>query len=338
MTAVQVAGATVTFGPLCALDGVDLEVPHGEVLAVLGPSGSGKSTLLRAIAGLQPLAAGSVLLGGEPMDGIPAHRRGVGMMFQHHALFPHRDVAGNVGFGLLRQGHRGPEVQHRVDRMLELVGLAGFGPRSVSQLSGGEQQRVALARALAPSPKVLLLDEPMGALDRELRERLLQEVGALVRGLGLTVVAVTHDQAEAFTLADRILLLEGGRVRQIGTPEDVWSSPADAGVARLLGLGTLVAVSVRSGMAVGPWGPVAVEGPDGPAMLVVRPSAVLVEAGAPVEAQVAATTFRGATTQLDLVVADGPDLRAEVPTRTAPRRGAAVRVRLDPEGVVRLPA
>jgi thiamine transport system ATP-binding protein len=333
----DVDGATVHFGAHRALEAVDLEVAPGEVVAILGPSGSGKSTLLRAVAGLQPLTAGTIRLDGRDLESVPPHRRGIGMMFQHHALFPHRDVAGNVGFGLRQRGDARTSVEADVERLLALVGLPGFGHRPVGELSGGEQQRVALARALAPAPAVLLLDEPMGALDRSLRERLAHDVRVLIDDLGLTVVAVTHDQAEAFAMANRIVVLAAGEVRQAGTPEEVWTDPADAVVAELLGLGATVAVEVRGGRASTPWGAVAVGGADGRATVLVRPAGVRLDADGAVEARVTATAFQGATTTVELAVGAAPSLRAEVASARAPARGAVVRVALDPRGCSRLP-
>ncbi|MEQ1788508.1 MAG: ABC transporter ATP-binding protein, partial [Acidimicrobiales bacterium] len=211
MTArLTVDGASVRFGATTALSGVDLEVAAGEVVAILGPSGSGKSTLLRAVAGLQPLSDGRVVIDGVDHTHTPAHRRGVGLMFQDHALFPHLSVGANVAFGLRMQRRSPAETRARVAELLDLVGLASTEGRAIHTLSGGEQQRVALARALAPAPRVLLLDEPLGALDRQLRERLVDELGQLFGQLGQTVVAVTHDQTEAFAMAHRLVVVDAG--------------------------------------------------------------------------------------------------------------------------------
>ena len=179
-------------------------------MTVLGPSGSGKTTLLRVIAGLQRPDAGRVLLDGRDLEGIPPHRRGIGLVFQDHALFPHRDVSGNVSFGLRMRGDPPEAVAARTAEVLDLVGLAGFEHRSIGTLSGGEQQRVALARALAPEPRVLLLDEPLGSLDRRLRDRLLDDLARVFDELGLTAVYVTHDQTEAFALGDRVAVMRAG--------------------------------------------------------------------------------------------------------------------------------
>lgn len=221
-----VRDAHVDLGGHPALAGVDLEVASGTVVAVLGPSGSGKSTLLRAIAGLQRLDRGTVELDGSPLDDVPPHRRGVGLMFQDDALFPHRDVAANVGFGLRMQSANRDDIATRVTEMLALVGLAGKEHRSIRSLSGGERKRVALARALAPAPRVLLLDEPLGALDPMIRARLREELGELFRPLGKTVILVTHDLVEAAALGDETVLLEHGTIAQRGAWRDLVERPA----------------------------------------------------------------------------------------------------------------
>nr|WP_218051646.1 ABC transporter ATP-binding protein [Cellulomonas algicola] len=241
-----------------AVDGVSLDVGAGEVVALLGPSGCGKSSLLRAVAGLEPLAGGSVAFDGQPVDGLPVHRRGFGLMFQDGQLFAHRDVAGNVAYGLAarRPAGRGSGPGSDdgrtwaaggraalVDELLDLVGLAGYGPRPVATLSGGERQRVALARALAPRPRLLLLDEPLSALDRSLRERLAVDLRAALVATRTTAVLVTHDQDEAFAVADRVAVMDRGRILQVGTPADLWQRPADRRVAEFLGYEAFVPVS-----------------------------------------------------------------------------------------------
>ena len=200
MSGLAVDGASVGFDGTTVLDDIDLTVTPGEVVVLLGPSGCGKTTLLRAVAGLEPTVAGTISWGGEDLAGVPPHERGFGLMFQEQVLFPHRDVAGNVGFGLRMAGM--PEVlrAERVGRVLDLVGLSGYGQRSVATLSGGEAQRVALARSLAPGPRLLMLDEPLGSLDRALRDRLVDELGLLLRRLGQAAIHVTHDHDEAFAL------------------------------------------------------------------------------------------------------------------------------------------
>lgn len=220
-----------------ALHEVSVTVEAGAVLAVLGSSGSGKSTMLRVIAGLTTPTDGRVLLDGLDVGSVPTHRRGVGMMFQDHVLFPHLDVMGNVTFGLRVRGDDRRTATARGEVMLESVGLGGFGARSVSSLSGGERQRVALARALAPSPCVLLLDEPMGSLDRVLREQLVDELAATLAEWSMTAVYVTHDHTEAERLAQDLVVLDRGRIVQRGAPADVAAAPVDDHVARLMGVG-----------------------------------------------------------------------------------------------------
>jgi thiamine transport system ATP-binding protein len=232
----SVRDARIVLGGHEALAGVDLDVDRGTTVAVLGASGSGKSTLLRAIAGLERLDQGSVTLGGQSLAGVPPHRRGIGLMFQDNALFPHRDVGENIAFGLRIAGAPRTLSDRRVRELLALVGLAGFEHRRVSSLSGGEAQRVALARALAPEPRALLLDEPLSSVDGPLRERLQADLAWLFDELGLTVVHVTHDVAEAFALGDTVAVMREGRIVQTGAPDGVWGHPADAGVAVLLGM------------------------------------------------------------------------------------------------------
>ncbi|MFE1249895.1 ABC transporter ATP-binding protein [Streptomyces sp. NPDC058766] len=330
-------GATVRFGGRAVLDAVDLAVAEHEIVCVLGPSGSGKSTLLRAVAGLQPLDSGRVALDGRDQAGVPAHRRGVGLMFQDHQLFPQRDVAGNVAFGLRMHGASKARQADRVGELLELVGLPGAGRRAVTALSGGEQQRVALARALAPSPRLLMLDEPLGQLDRSLRERLVVELKELFGRLGTTVLAVTHDQGEAFALADRVVVMRGGRIAQSGTPLEVWQRPADAFVARFLGFENVVEAAVGAEAADTPWGKVPVpEGaPQGTRVLLVRPGGVrLVAADAGLRCTVAARTFRGTHVAVHLQPRDAPRLEAACALRAAPEVGDDVGVEFDVAEIV----
>ncbi|MFF3917101.1 ABC transporter ATP-binding protein [Streptomyces sp. NPDC001852] len=324
--------ATVRFGGRAVLDAVDLDVAEHEVVCVLGPSGSGKSTLLRAVAGLQPLSGGRVLLGGRDQSGVPAHRRGVGLMFQDHQLFPQRDVGANVAFGLRMQGVGRGERDAGVGELLELVGLPGAARRAVASLSGGEQQRVALARALAPRPRLLMLDEPLGQLDRSLRERLVVELRELFGRLGTTVLAVTHDQGEAFALADRVVVMRDGRIAQSGTPLQVWQRPADAFVARFLGFDNVVPATVAGTAADSPWGklPVPDGSPQGPRTLLVRPAGVrLVAADTGLPCTVTARTFKGTHVAVHLQPADGPRLEAACALRDAPEVGDGVGVEFD---------
>ncbi|MEU7052127.1 ABC transporter ATP-binding protein [Streptomyces lavenduligriseus] len=324
--------ATVRFGGRAVLDRVGLEVAEHEVVCVLGPSGSGKSTLLRVVAGLQPLDSGRVSLDGRDQNGVPAHRRDVGLMFQDHQLFPQRDVGANVAFGLRMHGVARRERDAEVARLLDLVGLPGAARRAVAALSGGEQQRVALARALAPRPRLLMLDEPLGQLDRSLRERLVVELRELFGRLGTTVLAVTHDQGEAFALADRVVVMRDGRIAQSGTPVEVWQRPADAFVARFLGFENVVPATVAGTAADSPWGKLPV--PDGSAQggrtVLVRPAGVrLVPADQGLSCTVTARTFKGSHVAVHLQPADGPRLEAACALRDAPEPGASVGVEFD---------
>ncbi|MFB7742194.1 ABC transporter ATP-binding protein [Streptomyces sp. NPDC001571] len=330
-------GATVRFGQRAALDAVDLEVADHETVCVLGPSGSGKSTLLRVVAGLQPLAAGRVLLGGADQAGVPVHKRGLGLMFQDHQLFPQRDVAGNVAFGLRMRGASRAEQAARVGELLDLVGLPGAERRAVAALSGGEQQRVALARALAPSPRLLMLDEPLGQLDRTLRERLVVELRSLFAQLGTTVLAVTHDQGEAFALADRVVVMRDGRIAQTGTPLEVWQRPASEFVARFLGFENVVPATVTGAVAATPWGkvPVPPGSPQGEVRLLLRPGGIrLVPSRDGLPCEVVARTFRGNHVALRLRPGAGPLLEAECDLAAAPEVGSGVGVAFAAGGVV----
>lgn len=222
------------------LTDVSFSVARGETVCLLGPSGSGKSTLLRIIAGLEEAEKGRVYWEGEDITPTPPHRRRMGMVFQDYALFPHLTVAENVAFGLRMQGWSPQEQRARVRAVLELVRLTGFEARRVTDLSGGEQQRVALARALAPRPHVLMLDEPLGALDRALREELLEELRAILRASDVAAIYVTHDQEEAAAIADRILILHDGKIVREGTPFEVWNDPGSLWVAQFLGVGNIL--------------------------------------------------------------------------------------------------
>ncbi|MFH8752659.1 ABC transporter ATP-binding protein [Streptomyces rimosus] len=312
-----------------ALDAVDLSVAAQEIVCVLGPSGSGKSTLLRVVAGLQAADAGRVFLEGRDQSGVPTHRRGVGLMFQDHQLFPQRDVGGNVAFGLRMHGALRAVQDRTVTELLDLVGLPGAQRRAVAALSGGEQQRVALARALAPRPRLLMLDEPLGQLDRGLRERLVVELRRVFGELGTTVLAVTHDQGEAFALADRVVIMQEGRIAQSGTPLEVWQRPATEFVARFLGFDNVVTATVRGESADTPWGklPVPEGTPDGACRLLVRPAGVrLTSVTQGLPCTVTARTFRGTHVTLLLQPEGGPQLEAACALRDAPEDGETVGV------------
>jgi putrescine transport system ATP-binding protein len=237
---VRIEGLTKRFGAVTAVDGVDLEVARGELFALLGGSGCGKTTLLRLLAGFETPDAGRVLIDGQDMTGVPPHLRPVNMMFQSYALFPHMDVAANVGYGLRREGVPKAEIDKRVAEALALVRLEELGTRKPSQLSGGQRQRVALARALIKRPKLLLLDEPLAALDRKLREGTRFELVRLQEQLGLTFVVVTHDQEEAMSMAGRLAVMDAGRIVQTGTPHDLYERPRSRFVADFIGIANIL--------------------------------------------------------------------------------------------------
>lgn len=222
------------------LQNISFSLQQGEILCLLGPSGSGKTTLLRLLAGLETAESGTISFDGRDIRDVPPHKRNFGMMFQEYALFPHKTVRQNVSFGLEMQNCPCQELEYRVRSAIEMVGLTGFEGRKTDELSGGERQRVALARSLAPEPRLLLLDEPLGSLDRALRDRLTGEIRAILKHLSVTTVFVTHDQAEAFCIADKVAILHQGILKQFDTPENIYRKPANTTVSRFLGFRNLV--------------------------------------------------------------------------------------------------
>jgi putative spermidine/putrescine transport system ATP-binding protein len=240
LAAVSFAAVSRRFGEVRAVDEVSFDIADGEFFAMLGPSGSGKTTCLRLIAGFEQPDAGKVLIHGRPMQGVPPYDRPVNTVFQDYALFPHMSVLDNVAYGLMVKGVARAEYRRRAEAMLEVVALGGFGGRKPSQLSGGQRQRVALARALVNQPEVLLLDEPLGALDLKLRQQMQVELKALQRKVGITFVFVTHDQDEALGMCDRLAVFNQGRIEQLGTPEEIYEHPATAFVASFVGAANLI--------------------------------------------------------------------------------------------------
>jgi ABC-type Fe3+/spermidine/putrescine transport system ATPase subunit len=303
------------------LNGISCHIAAGETVCLLGRSGSGKSTLLRIIAGLETAERGQILWQGQDISNVPVHLRQFGLMFQDYALFPHRNVAENVAFGLRMQGLARDEIDLRVAEALEKVNLAGFARRRVTDLSGGEQQRVALARALAPQPRLLMLDEPLGALDRALREQLGDELRRVLHASGIPAIYVTHDQEEAFTIADRLVLLHDGRIEQEGRPAEIYQRPASAWVARFLGLDNLVpaeASPATPGLVQTPLGALrlACPVPDGSFTLLLRPSGASRQPGGEdwnrIQGWVVDAVFRGEHFRVELECAGGLSLRFDL--------------------------
>ena len=324
----RLRGVSKSFGAQAVLLPLTLEVARGELLAILGPSGCGKTTTLRIVAGLEAPDAGTVELEGADVTSLPPERRGLGMVFQHYAVWPHRSVAGNVAYPLERAGLGKDERARRVREALSLVHLEGLADRRPHQLSGGQLQRVALARAVVTRPRVLLLDEPLSNLDAALREELRFEIRDLQRRLGITAILVTHDQGEALSIADRVAVLCSGRLEQLGAPAEVYERPATAFVARFVGGGNVLpgrceGGRVRAGSLDLPAPP---GSPVGAVQLVVRPEEVRLDpAGA--EAALVQRLYHGDRVELRLALAGAP-LRALLPARDAAGlpEGGSVRI------------
>ncbi len=323
------------YAGVTALDGLTLTLARGELVALLGPSGCGKTTALRLLAGLEEADSGRVVIAGEDVTGLAANRRDVGMVFQAYSLFPHMTAWQNVAFGLQMRKVAPTERRRRAGEMLEVVGLSGFANRYAHQLSGGQQQRVALARALAIKPKVLLLDEPLSALDAKVRARLRDEIRRVQLEIGITTLFVTHDQEEALAIADRVGVMQAGRLEQLGPPTVVYSRPATPFVASFVGLTNRLPGTVRGGE-------VEVRGVrlplvqrderDGPAVALVRPEAVTVvgdaqSAAGPLVGTVIATAFLGATSRVTVDLGEVTVL-AQLATSDASALPAGTRVRL----------
>ena len=326
-----------SFDDLEVLRGVSFTVVAGEIVVLLGPSGCGKTTLLRIIAGLEKQYKGDIIWQGREIREVPVHHRGFGMVFQDFALFPHKSVDANIAFGLKMQSWQAEDRRARVDQMLDLVGLRGYGNRSVYDLSGGEKQRIALARSLAPSPRLLLLDEPLSSLDRALRERLMVDLRQILKQAGeitghtdgISSIYVTHDQEEAFSLADRIIVMGKGRVEQIGSPVQLYSEPRNSYVAHFLGMRnqfTAELVSVKPPIARTPLGDLRISSSELEIskrfILLIRPEAgelVLDDSGGPnvFQVQIRDISFRGRhqLVNLSLQGADGEiELSLEFPS------------------------
>jgi putative spermidine/putrescine transport system ATP-binding protein len=319
-----------------ALDGLSLTIAPGELVALLGPSGCGKTTALRLLAGLEEADSGRVIIGGEDVTGVPANRRNVGMVFQAYSLFPHMTAQQNLEFGLQLHKVGVDERRKRAKDMLELVGLSAHANKFAHQLSGGQQQRVALARALAIQPQVLLLDEPLSALDAKVRSRLRDEIRRVQLEVGITTLFVTHDQEEALAIADRVGVMQSGRLEQLGPPTEIYSRPATPFVAEFVGLTNRMRGTVRDGMVDvrGTRIPLVDSGvADGPATALVRPEAVTLadnsESGdGPLVGTVIAVAFLGAMSRVTVDLGDTTVL-AQLATSAASLHPAGTRVRLE---------
>jgi spermidine/putrescine transport system ATP-binding protein len=319
--AIQIEGVTKRFGDFTAVDDIDLTIKKGEFFSLLGPSGCGKTTTLRMLAGFDVPTEGRILLEGEPVENVPPFRRNVNMVFQSYALFEHLDIAGNVGFGLKRKKVAKDEIRQRVGEALELVGLAERAGARTSELSGGQRQRVALARALVNRPAVLLLDEPLGALDLKLRRQMQVELKQIQREVGITFVYVTHDQEEALSMSDRIAVMHAGRIAQCAAPEDIYERPTGEFVAGFIGISNLLegvaedgAVRMSNGLRVP--APLPGDCRDGETVrIAVRPEKIAIdeeveESMVNLEGTVEARVYLGVTTQVTVSLGDGARLVA----------------------------
>ncbi|MEU8931139.1 ABC transporter ATP-binding protein [Streptomyces sp. NPDC048409] len=313
------------FGTTVALDGLDLTVRPGEFLALLGPSGCGKTTALRMLAGFEHPDSGAVLVDGEDVTSVPAHRRDAGMVFQSYSLFPHLNAVDNVAFGLRMRKVRTSERRARAAELLELVGLGDKGERFPHQLSGGQQQRIALARALALRPRVLLLDEPLSALDAKVRLTLREEIRRLQQELGITTLFVTHDQEEALSMADRVAVMRAGRLEQCAEPAELYGRPATPFVAEFVGTMSRIPGTVEDGLVEVLGQRLPLDGPAPQARevdVLVRPEAVRVRADAAGDSTVVATAFLGAVVRVTVRLADGTEAKADLPAHEAAGLGA----------------
>jgi putative spermidine/putrescine transport system ATP-binding protein len=343
--AVSLRSLSRSFGQVRALDGMSLEIAPGELVALLGPSGCGKTTALRIVAGFESADAGQVLISGKDVSGIPAARRDMGMVFQSYSLFPNMSALDNVAFGLRMRKVAGARRKQRAAELLDMVGLAAQARQHPHQLSGGQQQRVALARALAIEPRVLLLDEPLSALDAQVRVQLREQIRALQRRLGTTTLFVTHDQEEALSISDRVGVMRSGRLEQVAEPPVLYSRPATAFVAEFVGTMNRVPGELAAGgaqvTALGATVPAhdAHDAADGPVDVLVRPEGLSVTAAGDGNGIVTARTFRGAVTRVSVLISGETEVRIDVPTAgtAAMTPGAAVQVTLPPAPVLVAP-
>ncbi|MFB7251063.1 ABC transporter ATP-binding protein [Microbacterium sp. NPDC056234] len=335
-TRVQLQSVVKDYGSNRVLHGVDLDIAPGEFVSLLGPSGCGKTTALRVLAGLERADAGAVLLGGQDVSRVPTNKRDIGMVFQSYSLFPHLRIVENAAFGLRRRGVGKAASARRALDALALVGLDGFSDRYPHELSGGQQQRVALARALVTEPKVLLLDEPLSALDAKVRVQLRDEIRRIQLRLGITTVFVTHDQEEALAVSDRIAVMNAGRIEQIGSPEQLYTTPATAGVAAFVGLSSVVS-GVAEGDHVVVWGQrLPLQSPaDGPVDVYLRPENIRFasDAAAATTAHVEESTFLGSIRRTLVRTESGELVRLQHSPDIRPFFGERVLISIAPEPV-----
>ncbi|MBL6456033.1 ABC transporter ATP-binding protein [Belnapia sp. T6] len=318
----RIDGIAKRYGPVVALEPLSLEVRSGELLTILGPSGSGKTTLLQVICGLVEPDAGRLFIDGHDRTVMPVHQREIGLVFQNYALFPHLTVAENVGFPLKMRGRPAGEIRDRVATALTMVQLGHLGGRFPRELSGGQQQRVALARCFVYQPAIILMDEPLGALDRQLREHMQIEIKRLHRETGATIIYVTHDQEEALALSDRICLMNHARIEQVGTPQEIYEHPRTAFTAGFIGTSTLLRGQVEGDALATPHGRFALppgSTATGAAALVIRPEHLRLGPGPnAIRGVVAETVYAGAETRLLFDLADGTGAALRLPTGTTP--------------------
>ena len=337
---VSIKGLGASYGSVRAVDDVSLDIGDQEFFALLGPSGCGKTTLLRSLAGFETPTEGSVLLAGEDLLAIPAHKRPVNMMFQSYALFPHQTVAKNVGYGPARAGDSKHEIARKVEEVLEIVGLTGLAGRRPSQLSGGQRQRVALARAIVNRPRLLLLDEPLSALDRNVRSQMQLELKRLQHEVGIAFVMVTHDQDEALSMADRVAVMDAGRVQQVATPEELYQRPANRFVAEFIGQSNVFEGSAAPGGLSA--GGTVLPGHGSGGYLVVRPEHVRIAPSGVVSGTVVETQFAGGMSTIavapdGVATASGQPMLVRQPGPTEVERGAAVSLTWDADSAVLVP-
>ncbi len=340
MSQLSIRNIQKSFGEITALQNISFELQHGEILSLLGPSGCGKSTLLEIIAGLKKPDSGDILWEGESLERTPSHKRGFGLMFQDYVLFPHKNVSQNIDFGLEMAQMNQQDIAHRVDEVLDLVGLNGYAKRDVQTLSGGEMQRVALARSLAPRPKLLMLDEPFGSLDRNLRERLLFELGPIFKESDQTAIYVTHDHEEAFALSNQVGIMKQGKIVQLDSPAKVYRQPASTFVATFLGLENIVSGIGQGDSIQTPIGSFpAPRHTTGDIQLLIRPDRAMLNGNEPTQivGKVTNSTFRGNHWQIEILSNDH-NLRFSFSSLDVeiPNVGETITISIDPKESIQI--